>query len=82
MKTLLLLYQQYIVLPTTLTPLSTRIADNSKYYPYFKDCVGAIDGCHIAVHVSQIQQAAYRNRYYTLLIYINVLAKDLSVKMF
>ena len=66
LNSLLLLYQRSVRLPTAHTSLSSRIADNSTFYPYFKDCIGAIDGCHVAVHVPQEQQAAYRNRYQLL----------------
>jgi hypothetical protein len=46
-----------------------RITDNPKFNPYFKDCIGAIDGYHIAIHIPQAKQATYRNRYNTLLIF-------------
>ncbi|XP_016196079.2 uncharacterized protein LOC107637150 [Arachis ipaensis] len=32
------------------------IMDNDRYWPYFKDCIGAIDGTHIAIHVHQDEQ--------------------------
>ncbi|KAL5560435.1 hypothetical protein UlMin_036646 [Ulmus minor] len=38
------------------------IANNSRYFPYFRDCVGAIDGTHIPCIVDVHLQAAYRNR--------------------
>ncbi|KAL5563365.1 hypothetical protein UlMin_033112 [Ulmus minor] len=38
------------------------IANNSRYFPYFRDCVGAIDGTHIPCIVDAHLQAAYRNR--------------------
>ena len=27
------------------------IEGDERYWPYFKDCIGAIDGTHIAIHV-------------------------------
>jgi uncharacterized protein YhhL (DUF1145 family) len=42
-------YESVIVFPTASTPLSNRIEDNNTFFPYFKDCVGAIDGTHIPV---------------------------------
>ncbi|KAL5580763.1 hypothetical protein UlMin_013205 [Ulmus minor] len=38
------------------------IANNLNYFPYFQDCVGAIDGTHIPCIVAANFQAAYRNR--------------------
>ena len=46
------LHSAYVRLPTLSDPVSTRISDSSKYSPYFKDCVGALDGTHIDVFVS------------------------------
>ena len=34
--------------------------------PYFKDCIGALDGTHIEAHVSLSEQPRYRNRKGTL----------------
>ncbi|KAF7129896.1 hypothetical protein RHSIM_Rhsim10G0146800 [Rhododendron simsii] len=28
----------------------SKIADNPRYYPHFKDCIGAIDGTHVKAH--------------------------------
>ena len=39
----------------------TEIRSNPKFYPYFKDAVGAIDGSHIPVHVSNEDRSRYRN---------------------
>jgi len=30
---------------------SNHLMDDDKYWPYFKNCIGAIDGTHISVHV-------------------------------
>ncbi|KAL5576094.1 hypothetical protein UlMin_017793 [Ulmus minor] len=38
------------------------IANNSKYFSYFRDCVGAINGTHIPCIVEANLQADYRNR--------------------
>ncbi|XP_065865661.1 protein ALP1-like isoform X3 [Euphorbia lathyris] len=35
---------------------------HSKFYPYFKDCVGAIDGTHVRVKVSNTEAPRYRGR--------------------
>jgi hypothetical protein len=36
-----------------------RIQNNSKAYPHFKDCIGAIDGTHVRVSLSSEEQVRY-----------------------
>jgi hypothetical protein len=43
-------------------PLPSRIIDDDKYYPFFEDCLGALDGTHIPVFVPAKDSARYRNR--------------------
>ena len=50
----------YIKLPENQIP--TTISSNPKFYPFFSDCIGALDGTHIAAKVPAYQAAAYRNR--------------------
>ncbi|XP_077252497.1 uncharacterized protein LOC143891881 [Tasmannia lanceolata] len=38
------------------------IKNRAKFYPYFKDYIGAIDGTHIQVIVPQAEQIPYRGR--------------------
>jgi hypothetical protein len=59
---MLLLHQHTVKLPTIETPLSTQITDNPKRAQYFTDCIGALDGTHIAVHLPASVQPRYRNR--------------------
>ncbi|KAL3820326.1 hypothetical protein ACJIZ3_006231 [Penstemon smallii] len=40
----------------------TQIKDNQIFWPYFKDCVGAIDGTHVRVKVSNTNATRYRGR--------------------
>jgi hypothetical protein len=63
---LLVLYPRFTSLPNVGTPLATRILDDSKYYPYFNDYLGALDGTHILIHVPLEEQSRYRNRKGTL----------------
>ncbi|XP_043703598.1 uncharacterized protein LOC122653724 [Telopea speciosissima] len=54
--------------PLLLKPPSTtthkRITSNgSRFYPYFKDCVGAIDGSHIPAWVQVEQHRSFRDRH-------------------
>ncbi|WVZ74709.1 LOW QUALITY PROTEIN: hypothetical protein U9M48_022862 [Paspalum notatum var. saurae] len=46
--------------PSSETPL--KIMKCSRWYPYFKDCVGAIDGTHIYARIPQKMQASFRGR--------------------
>jgi hypothetical protein len=32
--------------------VSSKIRDDERYWPYFKDCIGAIDGTHVPVKIS------------------------------
>ncbi|GLT99855.1 hypothetical protein SLE2022_172670 [Rubroshorea leprosula] len=40
--------------------IPVEIMSSSRFYPYFKDCVGAIDGTHIRVKVSPLDAPKYR----------------------
>ncbi|XP_042425759.1 uncharacterized protein LOC122013565 [Zingiber officinale] len=40
-----------------------KIRESTRFYPYFKDCIGAIDGTHIPVMVSGQDINSYRNRH-------------------
>ncbi len=44
------------------TPLSERVAYNPKFFPFFEDAVGAIDGTHILVSPPIGERAAFRDR--------------------
>ncbi|XP_039832870.1 protein ALP1-like [Panicum virgatum] len=46
--------------PFNETPLKVR--NSHRWYPYFKDCVGAIDGTHVYARVPAKMQAAFRGR--------------------
>ena len=59
---MIILHQHFINLPTADTPTSSRILDSNKYKHYFTDCLGALDGTHIDVHLPPNDQVRYRNR--------------------
>jgi DDE superfamily endonuclease len=63
---MLKLHIDQVKLPTKDRPLDTRIAGDDKYFPFFRDCIGAIDGTHIEVYVDTAQVPAFRNRKGTL----------------
>nr|GLL33611.1 uncharacterized protein LOC109154905 [Ipomoea trifida] len=50
-----------MVKPSFTVP--TRIRESTRFYPYFKDCVGAIDGTHIPAMVTGRDVSSYRNRH-------------------
>jgi hypothetical protein len=60
LKALTALIPRYIKLPSIEIP--TAISSSTKNYPFFKDCIGAVDGTHIAAKVGVDETAAYRNR--------------------
>ncbi|KAL5794607.1 hypothetical protein ACOSP7_003201 [Xanthoceras sorbifolium] len=43
-----------------------RIRESIRFYPYFKDCIGAIDGTHIPAMVTGLDINSYRNRHGTI----------------
>ena len=56
------LVPKYIKLPTSSGPnVSIAITSNAKFYPFFSNCVSALDGTHIHAKVPQAQAAAFRN---------------------
>ena len=40
-------YTNHVSLPTGAEPISPQICNNPKFWPYFKNAIGAIDGSHI-----------------------------------
>ncbi|TDL14016.1 hypothetical protein BD410DRAFT_697498, partial [Rickenella mellea] len=40
-------YDTYIKLPDHNSPTPSEIELNPKLFPFFKDCIGALDGSHI-----------------------------------
>ena len=64
---LLILYKFNCNLPlgNALLP-SPRISNSFRYSPYFDDCLGALDGTHVEMHIPTELQPCYRNRKGTL----------------
>jgi DDE superfamily endonuclease len=60
LKALLFLHREVVTLPPNETP--DEIERNDKHWPYFADCIGALDGSHIEAWVPQGEQARWRNR--------------------
>ncbi|KAF9473466.1 hypothetical protein BDN70DRAFT_770596, partial [Pholiota conissans] len=40
-------YTTYVQLPSIDDPIPPEIATNPKFFPFFQDAIGAIDGTHI-----------------------------------
>ncbi|KAJ9562935.1 hypothetical protein OSB04_008095 [Centaurea solstitialis] len=55
------LEEQYIIQPTGDT-VQKEILEKRRFYPFFKDCIGAIDGTHVRVKVSNKDAPRYRGR--------------------
>ncbi|WVZ56316.1 hypothetical protein U9M48_006864 [Paspalum notatum var. saurae] len=53
-----------LIVPPT-TNVHPRILNSRRWYPYFKDCIGAIDGTHVLARVPLKMQAAFRGRKHT-----------------
>lgn len=43
-------------------PIPSEILHNPKFFPFFKDCLGALDGSHIHCAPPANERLAYRNR--------------------
>ena len=56
------IYGAYVKLPTQNTRLHESILHNERYFPYFQDCIGAIDGTHIPAFVPEDRRAPFHNR--------------------
>ncbi|KAI8550640.1 hypothetical protein RHMOL_Rhmol01G0214800 [Rhododendron molle] len=51
-----------IIRPPNLNDTPPQILNDGRYYPWFKDCIGAIDGTHIEAWVPASKQIAFRGR--------------------
>nr|KAJ0205401.1 hypothetical protein LSAT_V11C500278270 [Lactuca sativa] len=51
----------YIQQPTS-DVIRREIQESRRFYPFFKDCIGAMDGTHVRVHVPNRDAPRYRGR--------------------
>ncbi|XP_010274186.1 PREDICTED: uncharacterized protein LOC104609543 [Nelumbo nucifera] len=51
-----------LIQPPSFDQPHPYIKRTEKYYPWFKDCIGAIDGTHVSAWVPQQQQIPYKGR--------------------
>jgi hypothetical protein len=55
-------YTRHVYLPTAEDAPSPRIRNSPKFWPYFKDAIGALDGSHIHSAPPASERFAHRNR--------------------
>ncbi|XP_054785623.1 uncharacterized protein LOC129292093 [Prosopis cineraria] len=60
LKAIKSLSREFLQPPDTTT--SPEILSSNRFYPYFKDCIGVIDGMHIPAHVPAKDQSRFRNK--------------------
>ncbi|KAK5845323.1 hypothetical protein PVK06_001494 [Gossypium arboreum] len=60
LRAILKLYKLVIRLPDESTP--SEIKNNPRFYTYFKDCIGALDGTHVRASVPLNIPGRFRNR--------------------
>jgi hypothetical protein len=54
-------YTENVRLPNADTPLSPKIRNNPKFFPFFKDVVGAMDGTHLNCNVTAEERQTARD---------------------
>ncbi|VVA93948.1 unnamed protein product [Arabis nemorensis] len=42
--------------------ICAKIRESTRFYPYFKDCIGALDGTHIFAMITNSDVPSYRTR--------------------
>lgn len=62
LRALVQLYHEVVSQLKGHEPTPTEIVENLKLYPYFKDCVGAVNGTYIYIYVPAVEAAPWRNR--------------------
>ena len=58
--------------PPNPNQVHPKIQDNPRFYPFFKNCLGAIDGTHIPISIASEKHPPFRNRKGTLSINVMV----------
>ncbi|KAK5839925.1 hypothetical protein PVK06_008781 [Gossypium arboreum] len=60
LRVILKLYKLVIRSPDESTP--SEIRNNRRFYPYFKDCIGVLDGTHVRASVPPSIEGRFRSR--------------------
>ncbi|KAK2658517.1 hypothetical protein Ddye_005050 [Dipteronia dyeriana] len=61
LKTLNTLSKDMMTKPGLVVP--AKIRENTKFFPYFKNCIGAIDGTHIPATMMRHNNSSFRGRH-------------------
>jgi hypothetical protein len=56
------LHREVVRQPESHDPTPSEIVQNPKLFPYFKDCIGAVDGTHIHAFIPAAEAGPWRNR--------------------
>lgn len=56
---MMILYQKTILLPNSSKLLDPRIADDTKYFPYFENYLGALDDTDLLAHFPAVIAPPY-----------------------
>ncbi|XP_015690011.2 uncharacterized protein LOC107303795 [Oryza brachyantha] len=59
------LAERFVKLPDS-THTHMKIASDPRFWPYFQNCMGAIDGTHVPITIAEELAPPYRNRKGTL----------------
>ncbi|XP_034606638.1 uncharacterized protein [Setaria viridis] len=62
---ILALTHRFLKLPN-VNHTHVKIASDPRFMPFFRNCIGTIDGTHVPITISQEKDASYRNRKGTL----------------
>ena len=56
-----MVYGTYVKLPTHSSPIPDEIRHSPDFWPYFRDCIGAIDGLHVPAFVPELMRSRFRD---------------------
>ncbi|XP_004306393.1 PREDICTED: uncharacterized protein LOC101309479 [Fragaria vesca subsp. vesca] len=63
LKALNIIAPEFMAKPPSPNTTPPNIRESTRFYPFFKDCIGAIDGTHIPATVVGREVSRYRNRH-------------------
>jgi len=63
-------YSNWILMPTYSIPHPTNLLQDTRFNPWFQDCMGAMDGTFIPVNIGPEHHPRYRTRKKTLIMIV------------